>query len=183
MGVGKIFVGIDLDVECRHGIAAALAGVPIVGVRSSPDLWHITLRFLGDVSELQYDRLLFELANTTDVEPFRLSFAGIGAFPHASSATVLWLGLNQGSHEVRELFDQVDEACEHAGFGREDRPFVPHLTLSRIRPPLDVWAALEAEPVPAVRLTVDHLTVFRSDRSEERVSYSVLDRVTLQKSS
>lgn len=180
MGIGRIFVGIDLDDECRHGIAAALARVPIPGIRSSPDLWHITLRYLGELTDVQLDRLLFELTESIDLESFRVTFAGLGAFPKASAATVLWLGLNEGTADVVELFDQTDEACVNAGLGNEGRPFVPHLTLSRIRPAQDVWEALEAEPVPRVRLVVDALTVFRSDRTGERVTYSVLERIPLE---
>lgn len=179
VGVGTVFVGVDLDAETRHGVAAALANVPLVGTPSPPTNWHITLRYLGDLSELEYDRLLFELQSAIETVPFRLSFAGLGAFPKTSHATVLWLGVNLGEHHVMSLAQEIDDACEAAGLGREDRPFVPHLTLARIRPPQDVWACVEHEPVPAVRLQVRHVTVFRSDRIDGGMVYSVLDTIDL----
>ena len=179
VGVGTIFVGVDLDTETRHGIAAALTKVPLVGIPSPPSNWHITLRYLGDVSELEYDRVLFELEAAIATTPFRVSFAGLGAFPKTSHATVLWLGVNMGESNLISLAQEIDDACESAGLGREDRPFVPHLTLARIRPPQDVWVCVEHEPMPAVRLQVGHVSVFRSDRTEGGMVYSVLDTIDL----
>ena len=179
MGVGNLFVGIDLDAETRHGIAASLLNVQLVGSLSPPDNWHLTLRYLGEVLDVVYDRLLFELESVVSANPFRLSFAGLGAFPKTSHATVLWMGVHLGEDELMMLAHQVDDACDRAGLGREDRPFVPHLTLSRIRPAADMWATVEHEPAPKVRLFVDHISVFRSERTVDGMVYSVLDTIDL----
>lgn len=179
MGVGNLFVGIDLDTETRHGIAASLMNVPLVGTLSPPNNWHLTLRYLGDIEEVKYDRLLFELEAAVSMAPFRLSFAGLGAFPKTSHATVLWMGIHLGQDELVTLASEVDAACERAGLGREDRPFVPHLTLSRIRPAADVWSVVEHEPAPRVRLSVDRISLFRSERTDHGMMYTVIDAIDL----
>ena len=62
---------------------------------TSRDAWHITLAFLGDVSETAAARLTPRLERAAARHPqFRLAFAGAGAFPSASRARVLWVGLN-----------------------------------------------------------------------------------------
>ena len=33
---------------------------------------------------------------------------------------------------------ECETACRHVGLEPEGRPFVPHITLSRVRPPVDV---------------------------------------------
>ena len=138
------FLGIDLDEESRHRLAAGLSAAfedhPIPGVRVSPPNWHITLRYLGPISPHQLDGVVHALADTSLGAPFRLRLDGLGAFPRPERAAVLWVGTAEGTEDLHLVRENVEEVLESAGLPREDRPFEPHLTLSRIRPPVDVSA-------------------------------------------
>src|SRR5487761_1233983 len=57
-------------------------------------VWHITLAFLGEVTELSATRLLPRLERAAARhQAVSLSLAGAGAFPKAARANVLWTGL------------------------------------------------------------------------------------------
>ena len=62
---------------------------------------------------------------------------------------MIWAGTGAGSEELRALAADVEAAFEPLGFGREDRPFVPHATLGRVREKpvrLELPAVVPGEP-------------------------------------
>jgi 2'-5' RNA ligase len=129
----------DLDgAVARH--RAARPGLRWTG---RPD-WHVTLAFLGDVAGPVVPPLAAELERAAARHPpLPLRFAGAGAFPAAPRANVLWCGLTGGDDVLAALTSlaaSVAAAATRAGAPPPDagRPFRPHLTLARCRPPADV---------------------------------------------
>jgi 2'-5' RNA ligase len=161
--VGRLFVAVPLEDETRQALAARLGeGSPLPGGLVPPANWHITLRFLGSVEQVTYNRMLEALDRARLGGPFRIAFGGLGAFPRAAGATVLWVSVEQGADHLSALATQVEGALEIAGIEAEDRPFSAHLTLSRIRPPQDVRPLIEATSSVGVRQTVTKVVVYRS---------------------
>lgn len=177
--VGRIFVAVDLGVETRAALAAQLREVSIPGKPVPPQNWHLTLRYLGDIDEVAFDRVLAGLDQADLGAAFRVSFTGLGAFPRPRRATVLWRDVDDTAGRLHALAGVVEEACRGAGVAAEDRPFRPHLTLSRIRPDGDVRSVIAnvLKPVPA---GVDAITVFRSHLGGPHARYEELDRVSLR---
>lgn len=178
-GVGRLFLAIVPPEQTRHDLAARLDQAfrddPLPGRVVRPDAWHITLRFLGDPGEPGLDRLLWELEQAPTEGPFELSIDGLGAFPRPAKANVVWAGIDRGEGPLFALAGEVDEAADRAGLGKEDRPFVPHLTLSRIRPSVDVWRWLEREPDLRIKWAVEEFALFRSHRRSEGAEYELLE--------
>jgi 2'-5' RNA ligase len=144
-----------------------------------PDNWHLTLRFLGSTDDLQRDRVLEFLDEHLIIEPFTLGFAGLGAFPKPSRAAVLWLGIGRGSDQLTAAATICEEAAVSAGFEQEDRPFHPHLTLSRIRPPVGVDGIVEQVGTFPLKMEVDRVTLHRSHLGGEGATYEAVDEVLL----
>ena len=103
-----------------------------------PSNWHLTLRFLGKSDEVAYQRILAGVTGAELGDSFSVGFGGLGAFPRPARATVLWLAIERGSDRLAELATITEAVARDAGFLPEDRPFHPHVTLSRIRPHQDV---------------------------------------------
>ncbi len=177
----RLFLAVALTDEVRHGLAAFLSErvVRLPGRPSPPDNWHLTLRFLGSTNALQQDRILEFLDEHLVVEPFMLGFAGLGAFPKPSRATVLWLGVGTGADGVAAMAAVSEEAATSVGFEPEDRPFHPHLTLSRIRPPVGVDGIIDQVGVFPLKMEVDRLTLYRSHLGRDGATYEAVDEVLL----
>lgn len=158
----RLFVAVDLTPEARQALAASLDGLEMPGRAVAPPDWHITLRFIGDVDEVTCERLVAELDQADLGEAFRLRWGRLGAFPRPARATVLWVDVAQGAEPLQALAGAVETAVTTAGVAAEDRPFRPHLTLSRIRPQEDVSALLGSVPAMEVRMSVEHVILFRS---------------------
>lgn len=179
--VGRLFLAVDLSLEARSALVARLEGAldRMPGRAVPPPNWHLTLRFLGDVTEVAYDRLVHGIGKADLGAGFGVTFGELGAFPRPRRATVLWLGVEGGDDRLKLLAHRVEEAVKDSGFPAEDRPFRSHLTLSRIRPPEDVSALLDGGERVGVRAEVDALTLFRSNLGRGGATYEVLDRFPL----
>ena len=124
---------------------------------------HYTLRFLGEVGE-------GEMAAAADAArevaaahaPFDAALAAPGAFPHATRARVLWLGMDEGAGPLRALAGSLEDALAARGFARAEQPFTPHLTIGRMRVAADWAARLAAAPPLETRFRVESFALVRS---------------------
>ncbi len=92
--------------------------------------FHFTLIFLGEISEQQAVQVKEALSGVS-FEPFPLTYTGVGAFPRASNARVVWVGVDdEGKKKLEELAVQIVTRLEKIGF-RPDKPFSAHLTIFR----------------------------------------------------
>lgn len=140
-----------------------------------PQKLHLTLKFLGNVAEDDLGRVSQALEQLRGRhEPFEVSTSGFGAFPSERRARILWAGLGEGSGTLRAVAQSVEDLLEPAGFEREQRPYVPHLTLGRAR---DRQTKLDGASVspPALRFTVSGVDLVESVPGEGGVTYSVLE--------
>lgn len=99
----------------------------------TPQKFHLTLRFLGDVSLENIKCLCSEL----DKRKFafnKIEFVTneVGFFPNAKFPNVVFLGLEEVTNNVNELIGTIDEATSKLGI-KQDKKFVPHITLGRFR--------------------------------------------------
>ena len=103
----------------------------------APAKRHLTLRFLGEVDEPALPTLL-ELTDRLAAthRPFDMELAGIGGFPNLRRARVLWCGVDQ-EPRLELLHHDLELALDAAGYELEGRPFRPHVTVARMRTPLD----------------------------------------------
>ena len=93
---------------------------------------HLTLRFLGETTPLQSQRLTSGLcAATSDHPPFALTIGGLGGFPNLRQPRVLWLSVGGDLPQLTALQTKVEAAVQVAGFAAEERPFSAHVTLAR----------------------------------------------------
>ena len=181
--LGRLFVAVPLTDDLRSGLSAHLMHAtgdrPLPGKPVPPANWHVTLRFLGRTDEVAYQRVLGALAEADLGGPFPLSFGGLGAFPRAARATVLWLAVERGADRLEELAAVSEAAAQGAGFAAEDRPFHPHVTLSRVRPHQDLRPLIERMPAFPLVLPVDRLVVYRSHLGRGGAKYEELESVPL----
>jgi RNA 2',3'-cyclic 3'-phosphodiesterase len=147
-----------------------------------PDNLHVTLKFLGntDVNIIPDLRLLLERAARAR-GPCVLTLNGVGVFPHAQRPNVVWAGL-EGAQTLVELAAELETGLEHHDFARENRPFVPHLTLARVKmkPPDSLRDLLSRHAKTEFgTATIDQIELIRSELGPEGSRYTVLATVPL----
>ena len=96
---------------------------------------HLTLKFLGEIGESTYNRIAESLSQTlSDYPSFEVTLKGTGFFPNISDLRVVWIGMH--APEIVYIQKEIDDTLKTLGF-KEDRKFVPHLTVSRIKSSLN----------------------------------------------
>ncbi len=137
MSVIRAFIAIDLPDDIRqhlaqvaHKLQKQLQPYPIRWV--PPKNIHLTLKFLGDVSEHNLHILTHLLAGEIETHrPFELSVGTLGAFPEMRRPRVIWIGI-EAPDELMALQRGIDHTMAKLGYNRERRPYQPHLTLGRV---------------------------------------------------
>lgn len=174
--VGRAFLAAPLPPEISFALSDRISEMTIPGRVSPPENWHITIRFLDTVDRVTYERFLSGLDPLPETA-FPIALDGFGAFPNPRKATVFWAGVGRGSRELEVLNETAEEAAVSAGLLPEERPFHPHLTLSRVRPPADVRRLVEEELSLSWRC--DRLIVYRSHLGRGGARYEPLDSLRL----
>jgi 2'-5' RNA ligase len=133
----RLFIAIGLGEDLREKLAEVSAGLArrlrgVAWVR--PENIHLTLKFLGEVSEGDVPSLREILDETASHHrPFALRAGGLGAFPGPSRPRVIWAGLSGELESLSRLVREIEEELSALGFPAEERPYHPHLTLGRVK--------------------------------------------------
>jgi len=140
----RLFVGLAPSAAALDDLDAACAPLRLGrgDLRwTSRELWHVTLAFLGEVSEDRLAGLLPRLERAARRHlAFGLRLAGAGAFPAPGRANVLWGGLSGDRKALGDLAMSVAAGARRGGAPSPDegRRYRPHVTLARCRVPADV---------------------------------------------
>jgi RNA 2',3'-cyclic 3'-phosphodiesterase len=140
----RLFVAIVPPPSVTAALDARLATLRAAwpGLRwTGPESWHLTLAFLGEVRGEVLPGLSERLSRAAHRHPARdLGISGAGAFPGPARARVLWAGIDGDQAALRALAASVAAGARRAGAPPPDegRRFRPHITLARLRAPLDV---------------------------------------------
>lgn len=92
--------------------------------------FHITLKFLGPVSDNQLTDLSRGLSGLELHAPFSLRVGKVGTFGSRKHPRVVWAGVEE-SEPLFLLKQTVENVTEMAGFPKENRPYRPHITLGK----------------------------------------------------
>jgi RNA 2',3'-cyclic 3'-phosphodiesterase len=133
----RLFIAIEIPESLKKELAEVQARLRGAGVDASwtrEEGMHLTLKFLGEVSEQQVPGIMNGLQKAAEgIGPLSLSVSGVGTFPNPKNARVVWIGLAGDIEQLTRLQIAVEKAMVLLGMVREERTFTPHLTLGRIK--------------------------------------------------
>jgi 2'-5' RNA ligase len=134
----RSFVAIELSGEAKKGLTRLRKELERDEHRFvkwvDPGGIHLTLKFLGNIPSKRVTEITEAMKKATQgISPFPLEISGLGAFPSLKQARVLWVGVGGELDQLSTLQQNIDSALAALGFAREERPFVPHLTLARVK--------------------------------------------------
>ncbi|MCQ0989175.1 RNA 2',3'-cyclic phosphodiesterase [Jiella marina] len=125
----RLFTALEIPQDVALSLSLLRGGLPAARW-IDPENYHLTLRFIGDVEARIADELVAGL-DRIERSGFQLTLRGLAAFgnrkPHAVYAEVA------PSPELHALQADIDRACKRLGLDSDQRKFVPHVTLARLR--------------------------------------------------
>jgi 2'-5' RNA ligase len=185
----RAFIAIELSPEVKESLARIQSHLKYSGADVKwieKESIHLTLKFLGDITEekrKEIELILDETGRST--KPFEISIKDIGAFPNINYPRVIWVGLDKGAVESKTLAEKISEELLKISFQKEPRPFAPHLTIGRVRSPKNKEALKEKigtcqMPISKPQL-ISSVLLFESKLSSKGPTYTKLHEVELQR--
>lgn len=178
----RTFIALDLTPEMRQGLSGLQAELK----KSNADVkWvdpkniHLTLKFLGDITEQQVEPVTQALDKiAAHRQPYELSLSGIGAFPKLDYPRVVWVGIESGKEETKEWAAKIDEELSRLGFKKEGREFKAHLTIGRVRSPKNkdrLKSIIQSTTfAPSSKIPIDSITFYQSTLTPQGPIYTSL---------
>jgi 2'-5' RNA ligase len=172
----RLFIAIDLPERAKENVEKlklelkGLKGVKPV----SKDNIHLTLKFLGEVSDNKADEIAKALEQVK-FKPFKTSISKMGVFPNENRILVLWIDA-EPAEPLFELKKQIDAVLPKF---KDDHPFKTHITFARIK-----YIANESDkkkildilkkPVEKTEFLVNKFRLYKSDLQPTGPIYNVL---------
>lgn len=147
-----------------------------------PENHHLTLHFLGEISDNEYDRLKAALRKyKPPISPFDLSFGQIGAFPRLSNPSILYISVVEGGKSVQMIYNSLSELLSKTKIKSDTKKrFKPHLTICRIRKKDYNFTPESFKDISfEEEFRVKHIQIFSSDLSGRSPVYSTLMNINL----
>lgn len=149
-----------------------------------PRIFHVTLNFLGEIDEARRADVQAVVAQAAaKTRPFDFQVTGLTAMPAKGRPRVIWANVIEPSGELAALQERLCVALEGVGIPREDRLFIPHVTVARIKFTTATRAiragvgSLEKEQFGSVH--ADELIVFTSDLQPDGAVHTPVAKAAL----
>ena len=186
----RAFIAIELSPPIREKLAELQAllkksGADVKWVK--PDNIHLTLKFLGEIDEEKRGKIEEIIENTARAsKQFPISLSSLGAFPKIEFPRVIWVAIDQGDKEVKILAKDLEERIEKLGIPKEERPFSSHITIGRVRSPLNkdklTQVLKESENYfsnKIIEFNAGKITLFKSALGPSGPAYEALKEVNM----
>jgi len=188
----RSFIAIELPDELKLELSQLVAKL-----KSGEQSWvkwvdpysiHLTLKFLGNVAVDRLDDITGALEKAAQgIAPFHLEVKELGVFPNLRRVQVAWVGISGEVDKLAQLQQHIESNLTPLGFAPESRPFMPHLTLARLRDQAllaerqrfgQLITGTRFEAANAIK--VNAISLMRSQLTREGAIYSRISSVGLK---
>lgn len=173
----RCFIGIRFtlatQIDPLRKAIANLAEVNEADIRLVPDEnLHVTLKFLGSVEESKMDAIAGVMKQVAaQHQPLSLHSRGMGFFKNS-----IWVGIEENP-SMAKLVADLNLACVPLGIGKEEKPFLPHVTVARLGKGAKLALSRLVDEFSGQawgELTVAKIYLYRSDTLPEGARYTVI---------
>jgi len=125
----RLFTGVEIPADVAQALAMLRGGLP--GARwITPENYHLTLRFIGDVDDVTAHEVASMLGRVKR-DAFELHLEGLTSFggrkPRAVVATA------SPTQALLDAQAEQERLMQRIGLEPEGRKYTPHVTLARLR--------------------------------------------------
>ena len=174
----RLFVAIRPPDRIRDLLLAAMGGISGARWQSDEQL-HLTLRFIGEVDRHRAGDVHAALG-TIHQPAFELAINGLGTFDRRGRPETVWAGVAP-NEPVRLLHNKVDQAVARVGIEPDQRAYLPHITLARLKRSSGSVGGLleEAGGLTSPPFAVESFGLFESQLTPDGAVYTQIERYSL----
>ncbi|MGD0336448.1 MAG: RNA 2',3'-cyclic phosphodiesterase [Candidatus Omnitrophota bacterium] len=187
----RAFIAIELPEEIKRHLAKLEEQLKETGADVKwvhPENIHLTLKFLGEIDEEKAQTITGIMEAVTKENPaFTINISSLGAFPKIEYPRVIWVGVDKGDKEAKEIAHNLEERIEKLGIPKEERLFQSHITLGRVRSPANRGGLVQklreltaAVTEKSMEFPVAGITLFKSTLQPTGPVYEALKTASLK---
>lgn len=143
---------------------------------TKPENFHITLRFLGNISENQL-KSLTTATQKCNSKNFKVKLANVILFPSIYRPRMLVVNL-EPNEPLKKIWQFLDDIALKNKIAPDNHPFTPHLTLCRFECK-HKFPEITIPKITITDFTVDAIKLYRSDPSDTGSNYTLLETFML----
>jgi len=174
----RLFIALEVPREVKEEIAAIqkkLKAKNILCRWTKPETTHLTLVFLGKTEPSKIGRIEKILREmSTQAPPVNLRLAKIDCFPSPAKAKIIHLSLKGELKKLNALVLKIQKALRGQKINFDQKPFVPHLTLGRLKKPQNLTWLLSKHKVPRREFFANHSNLIQSILTPQGPIYKTL---------
>lgn len=181
----RCFIAVDIGDDVAVNIGGlqdeirGVLGEKVRGVKwVDPGLIHLTLKFLGEVGDdeiVEVCRIAGEVAS--EFERFSVEVKKVGSF--GRPPRVVWIGTEEND-TLGQLQRSLDTQLAEMGFEADEKKFIAHLTLCRVKNPMDGKHLKRIisgfDDYSAGKIDVKAICVYKSELTNTGPEYTLLSR-------
>ena len=183
----RTFIALEMNEAVQRHLEEVIRQVARIlpGVRwVDPAGIHLTLAFLGELTDGELSGVKHAVEATVQRNTqFSYSLSRLGMFGSTRQPRVIWMGIEEPAGALQRLQRDLTQELIRRNFPVDKRPFSPHLTLARIKAPLN------PDELQQLRLLLDgpqqgllsselypvrHVAVMKSELSRTGAHYTPL---------
>ena len=160
----RLFIGISPTESIRKALMKAegfLSRHGVTGAYQTAENLHMTLAFIGEYPEI--DPVL-DAMEEAEFTPFDICYTHLGTFRES----IVWGGIEE-SAPLSALVKHLRYKLAKADIPFDNSSFSPHFTLARHA---DFSKGIPPAEIEPVTMTVDQITLYRSDRGKNGMIYT-----------
>jgi len=180
----RVFIGIPIGHKIKSILPSLKSTVHCsrdVIIWIPPDNIHLTLCFLGNISDQDIPHISQTLENCITSKYFKIKIESTGVFPSVNYPKILWIGIGKGADEVTLLQQEIERSVRKFKDISRKEKFKPHITIARIRRShlkIDVLPFLNTVYSP-IELDINSICLYESILLPEGARYTVLTEFPL----
>jgi RNA 2',3'-cyclic 3'-phosphodiesterase len=182
----RLFIAIELESQLSDELLSAqklLQPYRRSLKLATPEQMHLTLLFLGEVSESLVPEVSEKFQRlTSGFSPFQIALEQAGFFPPSGAVRVIWAGIREENGVLLRCQKAVAHLLEEYAEKKENRVFSPHVTLARVREgqkPVGLRECLLDLRLKPLTQQVEHLSLIQSVLHPSGARYATLVQARL----
>jgi 2'-5' RNA ligase len=174
--MSRLFIALPVPKDIAQSLARTRAALPGARWLQQEDM-HITLAFIGEISDHKADALARALDKIT-LPPIDLEINRLDGFGKGDKAHILWAGIDEDKTlGLFALQRRVVAACRKVGIDLDRRKYRPHITLARLKhtSAAALGDAIAETPTPNLPgWTADKIAIYESRLNPSGARYTRL---------
>lgn len=146
---------------------------------AKPEISHLTLAFLGSITPNKI-RLVKKILNQSAVDrPIKLKFYQIGGLPNPKKARVIFLDLKGDLDKLDRLAKNIRHQLKKEGIYFDEKPFLAHLTLGRLKRHQDISPFITKIQIPQKEFLAPEVRLVKSTLTSSGPIYEgIYDKIS-----